>query len=185
MPMDFAPNLTYRYRVTYHSNGLTHRIIFRTGEDPPATVGADLFLNTILGPIQDFLPTDFALISSEQSAPGADIFLPADIDATLTDVAPGATPSKDDGPNYLTFSGKGNDGTQYRFSIYGVSISPAEVDGKNYRFELGDNADIDVVLGLLKTDPGLTSMTTVNNRQVKFRNYANYGVSAYYQRKLR
>jgi len=183
--LDFAPNNTWRYRVQYHSNGLTHRVLFRTGEDSPATTGADLLLNALLPEIASFLPTDFALLSSEQSEPGSDIFVPADIEATMADVTPTATPDKAHGPNYLTFSGKDRLGALYDFQIFGIAIAPSTVDGKNFRFEQGDNANIDSAIAVIKNDVSWQFTTTISANPVKYRNYANYGVSAYWQRQLR
>lgn len=182
--LDFAPNLTWRYRVKYHSNGLNHDILIRTGEDSPATVGADLFLAEFLPTINEWLPTDFALLGAEECAPNSELFLPS-VPPAAGLLEPLGTPSREAGANYFSFSGKGNDGTQYKFTIYGVTMVPAQVVGKNYRLEYGDDGSMNSALDVLAGSANWAQATTVSGRLVHFRNYANYGVSAYWARKLR
>lgn len=182
--LDFAPNLTWRYRVKYFSNGLNHHITLRTGEDSPSATGADLLLDALLATLDAFLPTDFALLDADECAPGSDIFVPS-LPPVSSGITPSGTPSREAGANYLTFSGKGNDGTQFKFQLYGVVTEPSGVAGLDYRYQPGNNAAIDAAVNVLQNDGGWVQTTTVSGRFVQYRSYVNYGVSAYWQRKLR
>lgn len=183
--LDFAANNTVRYRITYRSNSLTHTMLFRTGDENPETVGAEGFLPSVLASLEAYLPTDFSILDAETSAYGSDIFVPSLFAPDLSALTFTATPERAKGANYVTFSYKDAIGVLGDFQIFGWTIEPTSVPGDNFRYEPGDNADVDLAVDAAIASAALVGITTISGRPILLRRYVNYGVSAYWQRKLR
>lgn len=177
---DYAPINTWRYLVRYQSGGLTHKVLLRTGEFAPLIVAADVYLAQAVDAIASLLPSDFAWLDAQQAPKGVNIFSPSALPAQPTGLSGGNERSY--GANYFTFGYKSLDGVIGDFQIFGIQLGPAAVAGKNYRVSYGEDVNVDLALDVLQ---GQSDLTTISGEPAIFRPYVNYGVSAYWQRKLR
>lgn len=82
-------------------------------------------------------------------------------------------------PRYMSFVGRGPDGRRIRFSVYGVTGFP----DNDYRTLPGEFAPVAAVLNYLNNDTN--PFRTISGSVPVWKQYANQGFNAYYQRKRR
>lgn len=181
---DYSTVNTSRYKVHYFSNGITHTMQFRTGNSDPVIAGVVGFFENALAPLGPALPNDFAILKAEQAALGSTVFTPS-TPPNISSWTLGGAPNKARGANFLTFGGKGIvTGALYDFQVFGWNISADDIEGDNYRYEIGESAAIDGVIDELAT--GATGvLTTIAGDTISWYSYVNFGVSAYWQRRIR
>lgn len=186
---DFAPNYTARYRVRYRAAGQVHTSTFRYDL---SLVGGDLSrVVTDVGVMYDTLLTllasDFAILDASTCGAGDIAFLPAPA-PTLINPPNALNPAtKGASPKYLSFSALSAVGNGTSFFVYGASatgVSEEVVAGFDYRIIPSENAAIADVLGQLETVWDWW-VAADGSRAGFVRQYANFGISAYYQRKAR
>lgn len=81
-------------------------------------------------------------------------------------------------PQFIAFQGRTTGGHRCRLSIYG--IKPEEND---YRFEQGDNADVDNAIAIMQTSSPYGY--GIDGVRATWYSYANTGFNAYWQRRNR
>lgn len=81
-------------------------------------------------------------------------------------------------PQFIAFQGRSSGGHRVRLSIYG--IKPEEND---YRFEPGDNSNVDAAIAVIQTPSAF--FKAIDGVTPSWYDYANTGFNAYWQRRLR
>lgn len=181
---DYSTVNTTRYKVHYFSSGISHTVQFRCGNVDPVLAGMPGFFAATLAPLAPALADDFAILKAEQAAVGSTFFTPS-TPPDISGWALGGPPQKQRGPHFLTFGGKGIiSGSLYDFQIFGWNLSADDIEGDNYRYELGESVAIDSVIDELAT-AATGVLTTIAGDTISWYSYVNFGVSAYWQRKLR
>lgn len=185
--MDFAPNVTPRYRVRYVSAGIAHSWTFRAarGSNPGDVQNS---VNTLLEALEaallDVLPGDFHATAADYAVEDSDVFS-----------IPLIPPTFNGGENAVsayspfqriteaTFKGRGN-GSKGSFGIFGVFVnqSTAAGYGGNGRIDLGESAIWDAALAVLQ---GSTSLYTIANAPISWYNFITVKPNDHWVKKVR
>lgn len=120
--MNFAPNYTARYRLSYRHLGRPHVITFRL---PAGTTLLDLdvpiiTIQTAFSSMVSILYTNFQWISAVFCAAGADLWQPAQIPTTVTGTRSTATVPQYVVDSSFTVSGRGTAGGKCRLVVFGA-----------------------------------------------------------------
>lgn len=125
--MDFAPNVTARYRLQYRCATRVHSIMCRAarGTTFAATeaLGISLF-SGLFTALDDLMFDDLAFLSADVALTDSDLFFPAAVPAAVTGLVPIAQATKQDSITHITFSGRGTLGSKVTLHVYGVSTLP-------------------------------------------------------------
>jgi hypothetical protein len=179
--MDYAPEWTGRLRVKYKTNTKIHTSGFRyEGEGAPSmdfVSGVQAFLTTLT----PLLSSDTTHVATEYAEAGSNIFfpfVPLSVAGTVGGTGVGDT------PRFISFAGKSLAGKKVRVVMYGYSL---EVVGKtliaDYRIYDSENTHINNALTALS---GISDMVAPDGTgSIYWHQYANFGVNAYWQRRLR
>jgi len=181
----YSVDFTARYKVHYKSNTLNHAMIFRYGATSGAPSGTIISgVTAFLDAIEQYLPTDFAVLSAEYAPQGVNFFLPATAPAT-PDTTGNTAPDRRTAPNFITFTGKSVQAAPWRISVIGVSPGQTSTTILNdYRVTRAEDAAIDGGLDALSV-LAAAGMTAIDSQDLIFNGYANFGVNAHIQRYLR
>lgn len=180
---DFAPNYTARYRLRYTAAGKQHTMLFRGATK--AVVDAAPFVGNISAFLNALAPSllgTWAVIGADVAEQDSDIFLPASVLPVITASRSGTPGTAPQVPRFCSFVGKTALGHGARIYVFGVSLAPEGTESANYRFEAGENANLDAAILQLQS---WTALRGPDLAAVSWYSYANYGLNAYYQRKAR
>lgn len=177
---NYATTNTWRYKVRYFSNFFTHTMLFRTYGLDPVSAGVPDKIAQFLDDLGAYLPADFAILSADMAAPGVVILSPTTPPAPTLSGTAGGTNIKH-AANYMTFGYKSSDGVIGDFQVFGIENDIETLGGSNWRITAGESASVDTAIATIQT----ASLTTISRMEASFRTFANVGVSAYWQRKIR
>lgn len=173
-PLD--PTNTPRFKILYTVGAHDHASEVRGGTISPATLGVEL------DDLYNFLADAgilFTLVVNEvQYAPsGSNIF-----NAVTTGIEGNSygsgTPTTVQEPQYFDFVGRSAGGRRTRFSVFGANYL-----GGDFRVIAGENPGIDFCTALLNGSTG--AWFAIDGLKAVWKSYANIGVNAYWQRKVR
>lgn len=176
MPLTpLPPDNTLRYKVNYTFAGHNHD--FQVRGDGSSTDGG-------LGTIVDNFLTDLdpvlypiVITTVEKAIAGSNVFNVVTSGIESNTYGSGS-PSGLLAPQFIGFQGRSVGGRKCRLSVYG--IKPEEND---YRFNPGDNADVDAAIVTLQS--AAHYFLSIDGIHPTWYAYANTGFNAYWQRNLR
>ena len=173
--MPVSPSDTERWYLTYTVGGHQHTQIMRTLPATSHTVvseGYDLILAGLEASL--YLIT---IDSLEVSVLGSNVRNPATWAGSAT-YGSGAEPATGV-PKFISFVGKDALGHKNRISFFGWSgLQPDD-----FRINAGEVAAIDTAIANLNADT--TLWLTIGGGTTLWHSYANFGLNAYWQRRLR
>lgn len=185
--MDFSPDFTSRVIYKYVAAGRTHNLMMRgrLGESAVVTVDrTDNAFVQLLADLEDFLPSDLAIISSTYIGEGSSVGFPT----TPPPIAPGsndaATYSKQDSITHFTFQGRTVGGTKSNFKLYAIQVNPdvdPPADESDFRFNPGEDLRIDLAISNLNT----SGLPGVDGLVVAWHSFVNIKVNDYWLKKVR
>lgn len=176
MPLPaLSPDNTLRYRVNYTVLGQAHDFQVRAlASVSPATLGTNL--TTLLSGLASSL-YPLTIDTVEFAPAGSNVF-----NIVTTGIEGNSFGSGSAAnllvPQFVAFQGRSSGGRRVRLSIYG--IKPEEND---YRFNAGDNADIDQAI--VDLNAMVNCFLAIDGVKPQWYSYANTGWNAYWQRRLR
>lgn len=185
--MDFAPNVTCRYKATYKACGFEHNIEvrFARGTTAPSVVNqGKAFFNALATAILPLMPTDFAWTAAHYALEDSDVFLPD-----------GTKPTVQTGPvslaNYTAmmkaspvhFPGAGG-GSKAGLFLYGPYFDPSDIGGPadNGRIEAAEESHIGAAIAAIQA---INTAVSIANFPVTWYPYATYKVNDYWLRLVR
>lgn len=169
------PNNTPRFRFHYSSMGHTHTMELRSHLSP-AAIGA-LFNGLLVAAGTLIYQTTLDLVEFAPS--GSDIFNPVTTGFEGT-VYAGAGVSGAVTPTsfFVSFIGRSTGGRRARIFLYGVTTTATD-----YRFLPGENAQVDAAINVLQGSGN--DLRAIDDITPIWKDYANAGVSAHWQKALR
>lgn len=169
------PSNTARYKVFYTFATYSHVTQVRAaGVHSPSSFGTwfDGLLTELTAALYPLV-----INKVEFAASGSDVF-----NTVVTGIEGNSygsgSPSGLLAPQFIAFQGRSSGGRKVRLSIYG--IKPEEND---YRFEQGDNADVDDAITYINTPSSFAK--AIDGVTPSWYSYANTGFNAYWQRRNR
>jgi hypothetical protein len=186
----YADNFTSRFRVGYRSAGRQHSLKIRCGtlDLPTAVTGFAPALVGFLNALTGLRSPTWLLESVNFALAGTDVYLPVGL-TSFTGIAAGVTtaPIDDKGfaPHFLSFGGRTYTGNNMRFALYGVAVDPSASPGNNsndYRISRGESPEVNNAINEIF---GYAALSGADGQPVVPYDYANVGVNAYWQRKIR
>ena len=183
---DYAPNFTARVVYKYVSSGSNHSLMLRPRISTETAIDAQqLTLYLVLDALKSLLPNDFKLTEAVLYEAGETVSHPQPISSDLATFT--GTSDTDDvyGANFISFQGRSFAGSRVSLNIYGIVAAPATVIGRDFRWQQGESAAVDAAIAMLANDSGNDGIVAIDGTAPLWKQYANYGVSAYWQRRLR
>lgn len=166
-------NNTPRYKVFYTNCGVQHTQEWRS-PNSPAAMSVDLdVLWTAASPLLKATVID----EVQFCASGQNVFNSVAMDFVGETYGSGAG-TVSYVPLYVDFVGRSTGGRRVRAAFFGAAL-----DGADYRFVAGENADVDNVVGVLQS--GDFGVTAIDGLTPIWKSYANAGYNAYWQRAVR
>jgi hypothetical protein len=124
---DFAPNVTFRYKLHYNAAGRKHTTQVRAARGTLATPGAGqcaTYLRAVFDALKAIMPDDLSFLSAEYALTDSDLFFPAATPAAVVGGTAAASFSKQDSISHLTFSGRGSLGSKANLKLYCFAFNP-------------------------------------------------------------
>lgn len=178
---DYAPEWTGRLRFKYKVNTKIHTAGFRyAGDTSPSSdffTGVQAFLSTLTS----VLASDAIPVATEYAVAGSNIFLPY---SPLTISGTVGSTTIADTPRFVSFSGKSITGKKVRVVIYGYMTGYVGRDAiSDYRVYDSESVPINNALTALANIADMVAPD--GSGYVFWHQYCNFGVNAYWQRRLR
>ena len=164
---------TARYKVFYTVSGRQHVQEWRSSSSPSVM---EVFLDTLWTDVGSLIYQ--ATIDDLQFAgSGSNVFntVPSTFVGNTYGSGSGTT---GEAPYFLSFIGRSADGRRVREYFFGSKLL-----GGDYRYVSGENTDIDAAIETLVANASI--LKTISGQQPVWKSYANAGVNAYWQRKVR
>lgn len=175
---DYADNYTARYVLRYLCGGQVHNQQWRMGSALTAGAAAAAIhkITDIWEPAAGFMSNDLAFLGAKFYPMNSDVGLPAILPDGINDLAASGVMDASSGPRYLSIPWLTQVGGKQTTFFYGTIVNPVDVNGKNYRYELGELAGTDAMITALAA--GIILMTG-NDRQpgLAVQSYVNHGVN--------
>lgn len=173
--MPTSPSDTERWYLKYTVGTKQHTQIMRTLNATSHTVVSNGF-DLILGALTSNL-YEITIDSLEVSLQGSNVRNPATWTGSATYGAGGEPPTGV--PKFISFVGRDQLGHKNRISFYGwKGLQPDD-----FRINAGEDSTIDLAIANLQLEP--TIWLTIGGGTTNWHSYANFGLSAYWQRALR
>lgn len=170
-------NGTPRFKVHYTSLGKSHVMDVR-GSSALSPAGLGTAVDNLLIPLgSSSLIYTITINDVEFSASGSNVFNPVTtgIEGNTYGIMGGGTA---DIPRFLNFIGRSVDGRRVRLAVYStVNVAT------DYRYLAGENAGVDAAIANLTASTN--AFRSISGQLTVWKSYANVGVSAYWQRKIR
>lgn len=167
------PSNTPRYRVKYTNVGIQHVMDVRCTASPSAFgVQVDLLLTALSFSIKATVIDEVLF-----AATGTNVFnvVTSGIESNTYGSGAGVLANA---AQYADFIGRSTGGRRVRLAIFGVP------DGStDFRYLAGENADIDAAIAALQD--ASNTFLCIDNLAPVWKNYANAGQNAHWQRALR
>lgn len=177
--MDYATINTARYTARYTSCKAVHTATLRFPSAAVALASGATVLEEINAFLVYYLATDFAWLDAVVYGKNSSVGTPCDTPAA----SPGAgVPKKPVTAKYLKFQARSSLGSLFSFSIFGIGLTEELIPGEDYRFQHGESAAVTAALDYLTTG---TPCVGIDGGSLTWKKYANFGISAYWQRKIR
>lgn len=176
MPLPPLPEYnTGRFFIDYEGPYGKHSAQLRGNfdVDPQSAVAAISSLLTTLKPI---IVQDTTFTGVRYALSGTNISNPLSF-APIQGTAAG-TLAQIDYPRFFAFWGRGPDGRETKLTFYGGNVGVTN----DYRITGGENATIAAVINQLNSS---SQWTTISGSRPIWKQYANTGYNAYFQRKRR
>lgn len=166
---------TARYVVHYVSGGNQHTQLYRFAPPPsPATLAPLLdAIWTAASPILVSTTIEDVVFYPDESTVGSPVAMPGFIGETYGSGTPGNVGAA----LFLNFVARSTGGRRVRLAFF----SPEGTD-PSWRFTAGENADVDATIDALEALPALVG---IDSQPLVWKQYANVGYNAYWQRELR
>lgn len=182
---DYSTINTGRVRMTYSTFGRQHKLQNRFQGD--STIERDAAVAVMVNVLNAAAPirrADWAVLSWEWAKEGDTFFLPFSPILTVDDGAVAAVAGQDANV-FISFQAISTQGNRGSFSLFGLGIIPQTTSGnaalRDYRIVRGEDANVDAVLDELQA----ATTIGIDNNPLIWRDYANIGYNAYWQRKSR
>jgi hypothetical protein len=169
------PTTTKRWFLDYSVGGVDHTLMMRSS----ANVTAAEAVTAISGFLAQLAPVLYEITVTG--------FRVAELNSNVTNpvvwtgnatYGSGAAPENSI-PNFISFIGRSAGGRRARVFVFGFKLNYPS----NYRFEAGENADVDDARAQL--DAYANRWLTIDTLDAVWNAYANTGVNAYWQRQIR
>jgi hypothetical protein len=186
--MDFAPNMTCRYRLRYRSAGRTHNLGLRFGRGfSLASVGA--FGTTLAGLLFTALAanmaSDTAFLAAWTAQEDSDTFIPyGTLPAPITGGVSAGTYSKAMSIIQSTFSGLSDGGAKVRVVVYGFAAgltAPGTIE-EDFLITGPELAVVASAVSVLNAD---INQVAIDNTAPNFYNQMTIKPNDFYVRQLR
>lgn len=176
MPLPVLPaDNTARFKLSYVNDGFTHTLTARSTPISPATAGTHFdALFTALSPM---LPIT-SILDVQFAAAGSNVFNPVTtgIEGNIYGSGSGAPIGASEN---VGFVGRTSGGRRARLWVYGINA----IASADFRFNPGESADVDNAIIAIRAATGL--YLGIDGLAPTWKGYANAGVNAFWQRKLR
>jgi hypothetical protein len=184
----YAPEFTSRYRLRYRANGANYSATFRfAGNLAAPTTTFVSAIGAFYNSLAVFRWVDWEVLGADYAQQGSVVFLPSTAPAVNAGQATTTGRTLAYQSVNLSFGGRSALNNAARFFVYGVNIDPINNATTNQDFRL-TAAESSTIASALAALNGIASEGWVasDGLPVSFVNgYANIGISAYRQRKLR
>lgn len=175
------PNSTGRVFVDYTANGREHTVQFRySGAGAPDTSFLE-GLDDVFIEMNPYMPSDWTFLGWRYVADGNVVSV--DLPGGPTAFNGAGVPVVGEAPAFLSFIGRSLGGRRLRVYFLGTSASPADDGGDfaDYRVDFTESP------GLLDVVNAMTAagVVAIDGGPPAWKNYANLGYNAYWQRKVR
>jgi len=167
------PNSTPRYKLAYTNSSKQHVMDLRSHASPSA-IGTELdaFFTAI-----DSLLTATQIDDLLFAADGSNVF--NSVSSSIVGQTYGTGAGSDlVVASYVNFIGRSSGGRRIRMAVFGTNNL-----GADFRFNAGESTAVDDAIDLLN-DPAST-LVTIEDLKPVWKNYANAGFNAYWQRAQR
>lgn len=183
---DYAPNYTDRYRLTYRCGGRVHTQTWRlpAGSLTSSLSGLIAQIGAYYSALAPRLFADLAFLKAEASQANSNYFLPA---ALPVQPAVGPIPAQFpvDGIKYYSFIGRTSLGNRWVLFQYGAvkdENNTIDTTSHDFRINPGEDTNITAAINVLQA---MTQMVGNDDQNVLIYGYANFGINAHLQRKVR
>jgi hypothetical protein len=167
------PNNTDRFKVFYTNAGHQHVMDVRCADsDVDFAAQMDAFL-TALSP--KMLATTIDQV--QLSLAGNNFFLPVATDLDGNTYGSGAG-NAGSAASFISFGGRSSVARRVKITVFGVNDT-----GTDWRFSPGEDSAVDAAIAALQDFDN--HFTAIDGSGVTWKNYANAGYNAYWQRQLR
>lgn len=186
---DFAPNVTFRYRLKYRAVARTHTVMVRAARGTLASPGAAqcaTYIRAVFSALAAMLPADLAFISADYSLTDSDLFFPAAVPAAVTGANALTLYSKQDSITHCTFSGRGALGSKVSVKIYGVALNPDALPvniASDFLILSSEQVEIANAIAALNTGSGV--IVAIDNSVPAYYAQATVKVNDYWLKKVR
>lgn len=181
--MDYSTTNTSRTRLEYNACGFKHSFNVRHGLATSYGMDdiQDGLVDGFLAALGTLLPSDFGFTKNEWTKFGEVISIPQPLPSTAA-LTLGGTASRSRAGNFLSFQGKSSLGSRCSLTVYGIQLVAEDGEvTENFRIEGSEMAAVANAVSLLNNTP----FTGIDLGTLTWYNYANFGINAHYQRKLR
>jgi len=167
--------------VQYAAQGKPHTMQFRyfgTGAPPAALLTA---IDTFMVALKPLMPTNTAYTATTFQVEGENFS--TSLTWTPSSWAGGVTAKPADAPGYFNFIGRSTAGRRVRVAVLGAGATPVTSTGTSadYRLTSVESAPIASAIAALRS----VAFTAIDKQTVVWKDYANLGYNAHWQKKLR
>jgi hypothetical protein len=183
--LDFAPNWTARYKLSYRVLSKKHSMLFRFIRGTDASTGTAMaaavavFLNTL----ETYMYSDFAIIGADFAAADSDVFLPTVAPTGIAGTSSTAGVPLSERARSTSFVGRSDAGGRCIIFVYGLVLPPTDPTAGDFRVTVAENTSI---------ANGVTALNTLSPHLVagdgydtNWYPYVNTKYNNYHTRKLR
>lgn len=176
---DYATINTARYVVDYTSNGGAHSMMFRYTNASNASIYGSELVYGLIDAMKTELPSDFAFTAARIYGAGETNSVPGPMPAAITGTQ---IPAKKYRANYYTFVARSAMGANCSIKLFGIERDVGGIAGNDFRENAIDNPTIAAGIAVMN---GALGLVCIDNANAVFYQYVNFGVSSYWQRKMR
>lgn len=177
----FDPTASARLWLDYTVLGDAHSFQVRYTTVAAAASAADI-LRQVLVANPNCFSDSASFVAARVADVGTNISNPIPWDVFTGTGGEGLAPSLR--PRYVNQTARSSNGAQARYFFYGFLPSLGDV-ASDYRFTVGEDANVDAFFGDLKDALEETNAVTIGLQAPVWKAYVNCGWSAYWQKKAR
>jgi hypothetical protein len=182
---DYAANYTARIRLQYQSLERLHKILWRVNSvsEGALVAGANELAN-FLNALSPFRFTDWSEVGWEWCEEGGTFFVPF-IPGSVIDAGAATVSGSYDANAFMGFQGISSLGNRASLFLYGVKVVPQTgVSNTQDDYRIYGNENADVLAAISELNLAVINCA-IDGTNVSWKNYANLGYNAYWQRKSR
>jgi len=176
-------NNTLRIWMDYSSGEEQHSLLMRFDGSSPAASGISDRLTAIANAVWDNMWDTDAIIGWRYSAPSSVISLPFD-GPSGNGVVTSGTPNPESNAGFLGLAARSVAGRQYHCNFFTQTVYSLAVYRQDYASLTSAQQDLHDAFNGIGIDVG-ADLVAIDGEALVFKQYANFGQNAYWQRKSR